>query len=210
MNRPEADQTAASKGHTDDAGENLAGTLPSNMFRIQSWHGRKYHAWRNLTRGFALGALAGCTSLLANVIGSVFWPAVSGEPQHPLRLIQVFLTFPLGERALQLDAGALLALACVLYLVTGMVYGAIFQFLLSYFVPYARVGARLLLCSVLAIVIWAVNFYGILLWLQPLLVQGRWIVDLIPWWVAALTHVVFGWTMALIYPLGSGVRWRVT
>jgi hypothetical protein len=32
---------------------------------------------------------------------------------------------------------------------------------------------------------------------------GRWIIDLTPWWVAMLTHLVFGWTMALIYPLAA-------
>ncbi len=50
-----------------------------------------------------------------------------------------------------------------------------------------------------------VSFYGILLWLQPLLFGGHWITDsaLLPWWVAALTHLVYGWTMALVSPLGQ-------
>ena len=65
-----------------------------------------------------------------------------------------------------------------------------------------RVGGRLIFCSLLALAIWVFNFYGILIWLQPLFFGGRWIIDLIPWWVAALTHLVFGWTMALVYPLG--------
>ena len=55
--------------------------------------------------------------------------------------------------------------------------------------------------------IWAVMFYGILSWLQPLLVEGdpgNWITNpaYLPWWVAAATHLVFGWTIALLYPLG--------
>jgi hypothetical protein len=54
----------------------------------------------------------------------------------------------------------------------------------------------------LALAVWAVNFYGLLAWLQPLVLGGHWIVELIPWWVGALTHLVFGWTMALLYPLG--------
>ena len=37
---------------------------------------------------------------------------------------------------------------------------------------------------------------------------GRWIVDLIPWWVAALTHLVFGWTMLLVQPLGVFVPYH--
>jgi hypothetical protein len=53
-------------------------------------------------------------------------------------------------------------------------------------------------------------FYGILSWLQPLLVEGdpgNWITSFkpvfLPWWVAAATHLVFGWTIALLYPLGE-------
>jgi len=54
-------------------------------------------------------------------------------------------------------------------------------------------------CTFLALCLWAINFYAVLCWLQPLLFGGRWIIDLIPWWVAAATHVVFGWTIALLY-----------
>ena len=45
--------------------------------------------------------------------------------------------------------------------------------------------------------------YAILAWLQPLLFGGRWIVDpaRLPWWVAAATHLVFGWTIAILYPI---------
>lgn len=153
--------------------------------------------------GLWQGALAGCVSLLVNIIGSVLWPAISGTAQHPLRLIQVYLTFPLGESALRLDSGMLLALGCLMYLATGMLYGMLFVVVLSYVLPNAGVGGRLVACSVLAIAVWGINFYGLIAWLQPLLLGGRWIVDLVPWWVAALTHLVFGWTIALVYPLAT-------
>jgi hypothetical protein len=29
------------------------------------------------------------------------------------------------------------------------------------------------------------------------------IVNRVPWWVAAATHLVFAWTMVLVYPLGE-------
>ena len=148
-------------------------------------------------------ALAGCVSLLLNVIGSVLWPAISGTTQHPLRLIQVYMTFPLGESALELDSGMLLALGCLMYLATGMLYGMLFVVVLSYVIPNAGVWGRLAACSVLAIAVWGVNFYGLLAWLEPLLFGGSWIIDLVPWWVAALTHLAFGWTIALVYPLAS-------
>jgi hypothetical protein len=153
--------------------------------------------------GLWLGSLAGCTSLVANVIGSVLWPAISGAAQHPLRMIQVYLTFPLGETALALDSGVALALGCLLYLATGMLYGVLFELAMSWFIPNAGWRARLLACSLMALAVWIVNFYGVLAWLQPLVFGGRWIIELIPWWVGALTHLVFGWTMALLYPLGA-------
>ena len=53
------------------------------------------------------------------------------------------------------------------------------------------------------------NYYLILSWLQPWLFGGNWIVNLVPWWVATLTHLVFGWTMALAYPLGMYEPYRV-
>ena len=162
-----------------------------------------YHFNHYAGVGLWQGALAGCVSLVFNVIGSVFWPAISGTEQHPLRLIQVFLTFPLGESALELESGMLLALGCLMYLATGMIYGMLFVVVLSYFLPNVGVGGRLVACSVLAVVVWVLNFYVLLSWLQPLLLGGRWISELVPWWVAALTHLVFGWTIALVYPLAS-------
>ena len=161
-----------------------------------------YKLLPNARSGAFLGAIAGCTSLLMNIIGSVMWPTISGHDQHPLRIIQVYLTFPLGESALQLNSGMLLAGGCVLYLVTGILYGMLFEIMLSYLLPHANSLARLMACTILALFVWAVSFYAVLTWLQPLLFGGRWIIDLIPWWVAAVTHLVFGWTIALLY----GVR----
>ncbi len=63
--------------------------------------------------------------------------------------------------------------------------------------------------SALSIAVWLVNFYLILAWLQPLLFGGNWIVTEVPAWVAALTHLVFGWTMVLVYPFGIYVPYRV-
>jgi hypothetical protein len=86
----------------------------------QAWQDPGYNAFHYAKVGLLLGILGGCTSLVANVIGSIVWSAISGVSEHPLRLIQVYLTFPLGESALSLNGGIVLALGCVLYLVTGM------------------------------------------------------------------------------------------
>lgn len=172
--------------------------LPIRVWQIEDFNWR-----RSLGTGALLGSIAGCVSLVLNVIGSVAWPAVSGAEQHPLRLIQVYLTFPLGERALGLDSGWLLAGGCLLYVATGLLYGAFFESVSGYFFPRAQMGGRLLVFSCLVLAVWVVNFYGVLIWLQPLVLKGRWIIDLIPWWVAAVTHLAFGWTMAVVHPRGE-------
>jgi hypothetical protein len=197
------DKLPALKASVAKLDEVVADSMPQQPIPSRPWQKANYYAVGYLNRGFLLGALAGCTSLVLNVVGSVLWPSISGQERHPLYLIQVYLTFPLGQSALQLNSGAILALGCLLYLVTGMFYGMLFEWMLSYFVPRLGWIGRIAICSLLGILVWAVNFYGVLIWLQPLLFGGRWIIDLIPWWVAAATHLVFAWTMALIYPLGG-------
>ena len=191
------------KSNMERLDEDVVGAMPPCAVPPHPWQPPDYRAEHYIKTGLLLGGLAGCTSLLFNVIGSVLWPAISGNPQHPLRLIQVYLTFPFGEGALQFNSGVLLALGCVVYLATGMLYGMLFEWAISYFIPVAGLLARVVFCSALALLVWAVNFYAILIWLQPLLFGNRWIVELLPWWVAALTHLVFGWTMACIYPLAE-------
>jgi hypothetical protein len=62
------------------------------------------------------------------------------------------------------------------------------------------------IASAVALLIWIINFYFILSWLQPAVVNmspENLIVNRVPWWVAAATHLVFAWTMVLVYPLGE-------
>ncbi|MFN0054755.1 MAG: hypothetical protein ACKV0T_21495 [Planctomycetales bacterium] len=158
--------------------------------------------------GFVLGSIGAAAALLVNVIGA---PIVG---KHPLELIRVYLTFPLGEKALALadplkgaqtvSDGMVLAFGCCLYLATGMLLGIPFHMLLSRLGNPAPLKTRLLVATGLALAVWVINFYLILAWLQPLLFGGRWIVDstYLPWWVGAGTHLIFGWTMAFVQPWG--------
>lgn len=168
-----------------------------------------YYAAYYATTGFMLGMFGACTSLLFNIIGSLMVSKTGGAEQHPLRLIQVYLTFPLGEQALHIQSGLALALGCCLYIATGMVLGMLFHLFLTRFAPSASLVRRLVVATGMSLALWIINFYGILSWLQPLLFGGRWIVDLIPPWVAAATHLVFGWTMALVYPWGMYVPYKI-
>ena len=168
-----------------------------------------YYTAYYATTGFMLGIFGACTSLLFNIVGSLIVSASGDSEMHPLRLIQVYLTFPLGERALQINSGLALAGGCCLYLGTGMVLGMLFHLFLTRYTAGASFGKRMAVVTVLSLAVWIVNFYCILSWLQPLLFHGRWIVDLIPPWVAAATHLVFGWTMVLVYPWGLYVPYNV-
>lgn len=150
--------------------------------------------------GSMLGLFGAMSSLLLNVVGS----ALAGK--YPLEIIRAYLTFPLGDQALEMEQGLALAVGCCLYFGTGMLLGIPTYLVLARWADRGSFGKRLVIASLISVLIWLVNYYGILSWLQPMLVQNmspkNYIVNYVPWGVALLTHLVFGWTMALLYPLG--------
>jgi len=177
------------------------------------WRATGYYPAYHATAGFLLGSLGAVVSLLFNMVGA----PLAGK--SPLELIRVYLTFPLGEKALQLTQGqntfavndrVIVAFGCCLYLATGMLWGIPVYMTLARFAASGGLIKRLVVASIVSLLIWGIMFYGILSWLQPLLVEGdpgNWITSFnpvfLPWWVAAVTHLVFGWTIALLYPLGE-------
>lgn len=172
---------------------------------IRPFQPQGYYAAYYATTGFMLGIFGAMSSLLFNIVGSVL------VGQHPLELIRVYLTFPLGDRALELDSGMALAIGCCLYLGTGMLLGIPVYLALTKWTANGSFGKRVIVSSIVAVIIWLVMYYGILSWLQPALVQmspQNYIVNRIPPWVALLTHLVFAWTMVLVYPLGDFVAYR--
>ena len=171
------------------------------------WTPKTFYSGYYVTVGFVLGGF--------NIIGS----SIAGK--HPLEIIRVYLTFPLGGRALPLgnqnadsafviSDGTILALGCCLYIGTGMVLGSVFHSVIARFAENKPLSVRLIWGSVLGAVVWFVNYYLILSWLQPALFGGNWITDnnLLPWWVALATHLVFGWSMAVMAPFGAYVPYR--
>lgn len=173
------------------------------------WPPRGFYMEYYATTGFMLGMFAAAMSLLVNVIGA---PIVG---KSPLELIRVYLTFPLGERALQLASqskdvyaigdGVILAIGCCLYLATGMALGVPFFVALVKLTEGRPGWYRFLIATGLSLVMWVLNFYVVLAWLQPALIGGNWITDpaILPGWVAAVTHLIFGWTLAALYPFGQ-------
>lgn len=166
------------------------------------WARRGYYLTYYATTGFFLGMVAALVSLMFNIVGAT----IAGK--DPLELIRVYLTFGLGGRALDpaFKNGLALAMGCVLYIATGMLLGIVFHVVLTRYASQATLVGRLLWTTVLAVAVWVVNFYLLLAWLQPVLFGGNWITSTdpvyLPWWVALATHLVFGWTMAVIYPWG--------
>lgn len=173
----------------------------------EHWRPTRFYSAYYATTGALLGIFGATVALLVNVIGA----PIAGK--HPLELIRVYLTFPLGEMALRLtdparnvpvvEDGMVLSFGCCLYLATGMLLGIPFYLALTRFGNGTSLARRLAASSVLALALWIALFYGVLSWLQPMLFGGDWIVTLVPWWVAAGTHLVYGWTMAVMYPFGQ-------
>ncbi len=170
---------------------------------LPEWPPRSYYTTYHILAGMVLGLISAASSLLLNIVGA----AMMGL--HPLHLIRVYLTFPLGEAALEVQSGFVLAAGCCLYLGTGMIGGIPFHLILSRYFARASFGVRFGVATVLGIGVWLVNFYGVLYWLQPMLIGGRWIVEDVPILVAVLTHLVFGWTMLLVDQWGRFVPYGV-
>ena len=155
-----------------------------------SWPPSDFYLLWHVVVGMTLGGLGAAVSLLANGLAAPLFG------KRALELIRVYLTFPMGAKALQLDDASLLAIGCVLYLFTGAIYGILIHLVLTVSFADASLGKRFLVATGIGLGLWIVNFYLILSWLQPMLLGGNWIVSLIPPWVGAFTHLVFAWTVA--------------
>lgn len=162
-----------------------------------AWPPPGYYTPFHVLMGVLLGLVGAASSLLFNVVGA----SITGR--HPLELIRVYLTFPLGAEALDLESGLAIGIGTCLYLTTGALYGIAFHLVLSRWFADASTGRRFLVATVLGLGLWIFNFYMVLSWLQPALFGGSWIVTLVPFWVAAATHLVFAWTMLLIEQWGQ-------
>lgn len=110
----------------------------------------------------------------------------------------------MGERALQTEAGFVLFVGCVLYLVTGALYGIVVHLTLTIYFADAPASKRFQVGTAIGLGLWIINFYLILSWLQPMLLGGDWIVRLVPFWVGALTHLAFAWTVVVAEGWGWG------
>ena len=149
-----------------------------------------YMVW-HVVIGMMLGCIGATVSLAANALGAPLF----GE--RSLQLIRVYLTFPMGAQALEAETGLVVFVGVCLYLGTGAILGIGFHLLMSTVFATASPAKRFLISTLLGLALWIVNYYLILSWLQPMLQGDNWIVRLVPFWVAAFTHLAFVWTMFL-------------
>jgi cytochrome c oxidase cbb3-type subunit 2 len=165
------------------------------------WPPEGFYLTFYVVSGTIIGILGSLTSFLFNVAGSLL------VSQDPLRLLRVYGTVFLGARALTTDDLNFFMLVAVVHFSVGAAAGAVFHVLVNRFVP-GRWGLHVALGAAYGLLMWVVNFYGVIAWLQPRLVGQAYVLELMPLWVAVLTHVVYGLTLGLLQPLGRFVAYR--
>ena len=117
----------------------------------------------DLLVGMMLGSIGAGAALIFNVVGCVLMRL------HPLQLIRVYLTFPLGEDALHIDDGPAVAIGCGLYLATGALFGMLFHAVLRRYFAGATGLIRGSVTTILGLLLWVVNYHVLLTNLQPAL-----------------------------------------
>lgn len=146
--------------------------------------------------GAILGVLGSLASFLFNVFGSLI------VDQDPYRILRVYGTVFLGQEALTTDNLNFFMLVAVVHFSVGALAGAVFHVGLNRFFPNASGGMQIGLGAAYGVLMWIVNFYLVLWWLEPALVGRAYVLELMPVWVAALTHIVYGVTLGILQPLG--------
>jgi hypothetical protein len=154
-----------------------------------------------IVAGTTIGILGSLASFLFNVVGSVL------VNQDPLRFLRVYGTVFLGVKALTTEDLNFFMLVAVVHFSVGAIAGAVFHVLVNRFVP-ERTGLQLALGGLYGLIMWVVNFYVVIAWLQPRLFGEAYVLELMPVWVAALTHVIYGLTLGILQPLGRFVPYR--
>jgi len=148
-----------------------------------------------IVAGMVLGVMGGLTSFIFNIVGSLI------VAQDPMVILRAFGTFFIGADALTTHNPNFLILVLLVYLSGGGVAGAAFQVIVSRYFTDRPIVYKILLAGAYGLGLWIINFYGIISWLQPLLVGKAFILEMMPFWVAASTNVVFGLTLGLLQPI---------
>lgn len=168
---------------------------------VASWPPVGFYLTFYVVAGIILGILGSVTSFAFHVVGSLL------VNQDPLLFLRVYGTFFLGASALTTDDLNFFMLVAVVHFSVGASAGAVFQVFIGRYGP-TRWSAQILLGALYGLVMWVVNFFFVISWLQPLLVGKAYVLELMPMWVAALTHVIYGLTLGVLQPIGRFVPYQ--
>jgi hypothetical protein len=166
-----------------------------------SWPPAGFYLTYYVVAGMLIGILGSLASFLVNVAGSLV------VNQDPLRILRVYGTVFLGARALTTSDLNFFMLVAVVHFSVGAVAGAVFHVGVNKFVP-DRPLLQIILGGAYGLCMWLVNFHLILVWLQPRLVGEPYVLELMPTWIAVLTHLVYGLTLGFLQPLGRFEPYR--
>jgi hypothetical protein len=154
-----------------------------------------------IVAGTTIGILGSVASFLFHIVGSLL------VNQDPLLFLRVYGTVFLGAKALTTEDLNFFMLVAVVHFSVGASAGAVFHVLVNRFVP-DRTVLQIVLGAAYGLLMWIVNFYVILIWLQPRLVGQAYVLELMPPWIAALTHLIYGLTLGALQPLGRFQPYR--
>jgi hypothetical protein len=191
------DEIAAQRARLAALEQQLGSLAPASA----SWPPRGFYLTFHVVAGLMIGVLGSITSFLFHILGSLL------VNQDPLYVLRVWGTVFLGERALTTSDLNFFMLVAVVHFSIGAVAGAVFHVLVSFFVP-DRPLRQLGLGAAYGLLMWVVNFYFVLVWLQPRLVGEAYVLHLMPAWIAALTHLIYGLTLGALQPLGRFQPYR--
>jgi hypothetical protein len=166
-----------------------------------TWPPAGFYLTFYVVSGAIIGILGSLTSFIFHVLGSLI------VRQDPLLFLRVYGTVFLGAKALTTDDLNFFMLVAVVHFSVGASAGAVFHVLVNWLVP-ERPILHVALGAVYGLLMWVVNFYVVLSWLQPMLVGQAFVLELMPAWVSALTHLIYGLTLGLLVPLGRFVPYR--
>ena len=188
-------QVEATRKALEDLETKLRGVEREERDRI--WFPRGFYTAYYVLSGMVLGVVASWLTLILNVAGA----HLAGE--EPLKLLKVYSTILGGARTAGSAEAVVLIFALGVHTLTGAVCGAPIHVVYSRFFTDQKLPQRLITGLVLGVVMWLVNFYGILSWFQPLILgeETSYIVQNIPAWVALLSHVAFTEAVVLLQPL---------
>ncbi len=174
----------------------LEARLPAGKGDRRGWPPTGFYTTFYIVAGMTLGTIGAMTSFVFNVVGSLI------VSQDPMLILRVFGTFFIGQEALTTDNLNFLMLVLLTHVIVGALGGAAFHVFINRYLADRSPAQKIVYSAIFGCALWLINFYAIISWLQPVLVGQAYILRLMPFWVAALTHIIYGLTLGLLQRLG--------